>query len=79
MNPKLQAALAELQAKSLSQIQRETAITWAYRAKAASALGFSADVVEYAHEAVEHAALTGDDGALADVRSIIAYGYPVPT
>jgi hypothetical protein len=67
-------AIAELREKTLVQIQRETAITWAERAYAARVLGFTADVSEYAHEALEHAALTGDDMLLGRVRMIVAYG-----
>jgi hypothetical protein len=65
------AAIAELGRKSLQEIQAETAETWAYRAYAAKMRGLYVDAVEYEHEALEHAALSGDDGLLAEVRSII--------
>jgi hypothetical protein len=66
----LQNALAELQQKTLRQIQRETAYTWSYRALAAYQLyqrtanakgkmRWLLDSQEYAHEALEHAALAG--------------------
>lgn len=72
MNPRQQQALTELTTKSLVQIQVETAFTWAYRAWAANELGLVRDFCEYEHEAIEHAALTGDDGVLHAVRVIIA-------
>ena len=78
------AALAELGTKRLDDIQRETALTWAYRARAAGlfmrraqAQGLHAlahrwlrDATEYAHEAVEHAALCGDGRVLWAVRRL---------
>lgn len=70
MSPEEQA-LAELQTKTLTQIQIETAFTWAYRAWAASKLGLMNDFTEYFHEAVEHAALSGNDTVLAAVRKIV--------
>lgn len=72
MNQNQARALAELQQKSLLQIQRETAHTWAYRAWAAQRLGFMHDEVEYRHEALEHAALTEHDDVLSEVRAIMA-------
>jgi hypothetical protein len=81
-------ALAELQAKTLRQIQVETAYAWAYRAWAAKQLSdeakarddkhafvsFLIDAAEYSHEAVEHGALAEDDDVLADVRRIVSGG-----
>lgn len=64
------AALVELNQKSITQIQAETAYTWAYRAAAAWRMQNTADAVEYQHEAIEHAALTGDDTLLDEVRQI---------
>lgn len=62
-------AVPELQSKTLSTIQVETALKWGGRALAARALGQpDADVTEYAHEAVEHAALSGDDNLLRSLR-----------
>ena len=60
--------LAELQKKSLRQIQVDTAYKWSGRACAAAMLGRMDDAEEYAHEAIEHAALSGDDRLLAEVR-----------
>ena len=73
MNPAIQKAfqesLGELQQKSLKAVQIETAYRWAGRALAAAQLGLPAtDVHEYAHEAIEHAALSGMPAALASVR-----------
>ena len=68
------AAVQELKTKTLQQIQIETAYKWAYRAWAAYRLSYDADAIEYEHEAIEHAALTGVDGVLDEVRLIIADG-----
>lgn len=67
----VEQGLVELQAKTLKQIQIETARTWCGRACAAAELGLPADAIEYGHEAVEHAALSGDDGLLNEVRSAL--------
>lgn len=62
-------ALAELQEKGMRQIQVETAAKWCGRALAARMLGLSErDTTEFAHEAVEHAALSGDEQVLRTVR-----------
>lgn len=61
-------ALTELQSKTLSQIQIETAMVWYGRAVAAFMLGKGADAIEYAHEAIEHAALSGDIALLQSIR-----------
>lgn len=53
-------AEVELRKKTLRQIQYETALKWAARAMVAYRLGATDDAHEYAHEAAEHAALTGD-------------------
>lgn len=74
MTDRQQAALQELAAKSLTEIQQETALTWAHRAWAAytyaaaandatSRQAWLADAVELEHEAIEHAALA-DNGFL---------------
>ncbi len=55
----------ELRKKTLHQIQVETAYKWSGRACAAALLGRMDDAEEYAHEAIEHAALSGDDQLLA--------------
>jgi len=67
----LQAALAELHQKSLAEIQKETALLWAYRAWAAYQLKLTADAVDYEQEALEHAALSGADDVLVQVRAIV--------
>lgn len=64
-------AVAELRKKSLHDIQVETAVKWAGRACGASLLGLPEDAEEYAHEAIEHAALSGDDDLLRAVRAVM--------
>ena len=62
-------AITELQEKGMKQIQVETAAKWCGRARAARILGLSErDITEFAHEAVEHAALSGDEQVLRIVR-----------
>lgn len=62
-------ALTELAGKDIRQIQVETAAKWCGRALAARIMGLpERDVTEFAHEAVEHAALAGDDEVLRTVR-----------
>lgn len=62
----------ELRQKSLHDIQVETALKWMGRALAATMLRRSpSEVTEYAHEAVEHAALTGDLKLINDVMMIL--------
>ena len=68
MDAYISKALAELQEKSLKDIQVETALTWGGRAIAAMVLGMHDDVIVYAHEAIEHAALSGDDSLLSTLR-----------
>jgi len=77
-------AMQELLRKSLRDIQVETAYIWAYRSQAARRLAKSArasgaeadahawllDGQEYEHEALEHAALAGDN-VLSAVRLIV--------
>ena len=70
-------ALQELKTKSLLEIQVETALVWCGRACAAALLGNPLDAVEYAHEAIEHAALSGQDGLLAHIRALLA-AHAVP-
>jgi len=62
---------AELLKKTLNDIQKETAKVWTGRACAAALLGLHGDAKEYAHEAIEHAALSGDDLLLTEVRSTL--------
>ena len=60
INDHIHDAVLELRQKSLHDIQVETALKWTGRAIAAVTLKRpAAEIVEYAHEAVEHAALTG--------------------
>lgn len=62
--------LAELQEKTIREVQRETAYKWAGRACAAAMLNLDeGDVHEYAHEALEHAALCEDDRVIKTVRA----------
>jgi hypothetical protein len=72
MNHSQAIALEELQQKPIEQIQRETALTWAFRAWAAKQLGLDRDYDSYRDEAIEHAALSGDDELLHAVRAIVA-------
>lgn len=66
----VEAGLDELKLKTLKTIQCETAIKWAGRAIAAKFLGKpESEVTEYAHEAIEHAALCGVDNVLSQVRA----------
>jgi len=73
----VERAIGELSRKNLRQIQRETAKVWYGRAIAAARL-FHEDASEYAHEAIEHAALAGDDGLLWEIREGLRLnGVPV--
>jgi hypothetical protein len=67
--PYIEKAKADLARLSLREIQVETALVWAGRACAAATMGSPSDAREYAHEAIEHAALSGDEELLAYVRS----------
>lgn len=62
----------EVATKTLNQVQRETAVKWAGRACAAAMQNKHDDAHEYAHESVEHAALSGDDVLLGDIRRMFA-------
>jgi hypothetical protein len=64
-------ALEELQHKTVQDVEYETALKWCGRAVAAMQLGLVDDAHEYAHEAMEHAALTGDMPLLMAVRSAL--------
>jgi hypothetical protein len=77
------AALAELESKSLRDIQQETAYTWTWRAwaryrKARAAksseerVKWLLEAEECAHEGKEHAALVGGGSVLRDVERILA-------
>jgi hypothetical protein len=69
LDPYIRKALVELESKTLNDVQVETSLTWAGRACAAAKLGLLHDALEYAHESVEHAALSGHDRLLREVRS----------
>jgi hypothetical protein len=70
--PFVQQALTEFKAgKTLRAIQHETALVWSGRAIAAQLIGRSADAIEYAHEAVEHAALSGAPGLVEKIRAVL--------
>lgn len=85
MTPEQQEAMKELSQKSLKTIQVETAMKWAHRAWAAYTMAHTLsdtkmldqtirwlhDAVEYEHEAIEHASLSGDDTVLHNVRLIM--------
>jgi len=78
LSEQVKKAAAELRVKSLKDIQVETAKTWAGRACVASGLGLKQDAIEYAHEAIEHAALSGKERLLTDIRaSLQACGVEV--
>lgn len=71
--PYVEKANKELSGKSLKDVQRETALVWCGRA-VSTAMHMDdnpecfQDAVEYGHEAIEHAALSGDDEMLRFVR-----------
>jgi hypothetical protein len=67
----IEKAREELKMKSLRVIQVETALAWCGRACAAQEMGFDVDATEYGHEAIEHAALSGFDDLLTDVRDAL--------
>jgi hypothetical protein len=78
MDEYIRRAAVELHSKSLNEIQVETAKIWTGRACVAADLGLRHDAIEYAHEAVEHAALSGKDSLLRDVRMALkAHGVEV--
>jgi hypothetical protein len=75
ISDRLEAARAELRATSKAQIDTTTAETWGARAVAAhelftetKSLGWLQCAIEYAHEAIEHAA-SGLPGTLDRIRS----------
>lgn len=78
MRDYIEKARLELNIKTLRDIQIETAKTWAGRACAAAEMGIFHDAIEYAHESIEHAALSGNDILLREVRSTMKqYGIEV--
>jgi hypothetical protein len=73
LTPYVEKANKELSGKSLKDVQRETALIWCGRAvSTAMRIDYDPecfqDAVEYGHEAIEHAALSGDDEMLRFVR-----------
>jgi hypothetical protein len=66
-NYTLGRAVKELTVKTLTEIQVETAVTWANRACAAMHIFKPEDAREYAHEAIEHAALSGNIPLLTEI------------
>jgi hypothetical protein len=71
-------AYKELQVKTISTIQRDTAATWTNRAIAAYRLFIETGIIdwylnaeEFRHEALEHAALT-EPSMVDSVRLVIA-------
>jgi hypothetical protein len=77
-NLSLGNAINELSIKTITDIQEETAIAWTNRACAAMHLNKPDDAREYAHEAIEHAALTGSIVLINEVYVVLAeYGIPI--
>lgn len=73
---KIEEAKKEIEAKSLDDIQRETAIKWAYRSIAATELSQGDDeyglmISEFEHEAREHASLCDDLDFLKEVVELM--------
>jgi hypothetical protein len=71
-------ARAELTDKTLDMVQRETAFAWAGRALASYEFfrttgdwRWLLDAHEYAHEALEHAALNPDPAVLDVIRPVL--------
>lgn len=64
----IHSAEEELSRVTVNDVQIKTAYTWAGRAIVAARRGQHDDAHEYAHEAIEHAALTGIDGVLQEIR-----------
>lgn len=67
--PYIDKGLVELVGKKLQQIQIETALTWTGRACAAAIMDNYEDAREYAHEGLEHAALSSERGLVDEVRA----------
>jgi len=77
-------AYDELQSMRNRDIQRTTAITWAGRALAAyqlymvtASVHYRLDSVDYAHEALEHAALAGPESYMEIHASLRALEFGV--
>ena len=71
LQPFIDRAVVELERKTLNDIQVETALTWAGRSCAAAMNDNLADAIEYAHEAIEHAALSGHGALLDEIRTAL--------
>lgn len=69
LEPYVKKAREELATKNLLAVQTETAKTWAGRAIVAREKGSRLDAHEYAHESIEHAALSGDNKLLDEIRA----------
>ena len=67
--PYVARARAELGSKDLKAVQRDTARTWAGRALVSHEAGRTMDAHECAHESIEHAALSGDNALLDEIRA----------
>lgn len=67
LDPYVRNAIDELLRVDLHAIQIETARVWCGRAIAAALLGMQQDAREYAHEALEHAALAGDAPLMREI------------
>lgn len=67
----IEAAQQELSKKSLRVIQTDTATKWLARAIVAQRMGKTDDVHEYAHEALEHAALASNPRLIDEVRAFL--------
>jgi hypothetical protein len=63
-------ASSELARLSCQDIEIKSAIQWAGRAMAASMQGRHMVAEDYYHEAIEHAALSGDDELLRTIRGL---------
>lgn len=75
INDYIEKAIEEINHKTLEDIQVDTALKWCGRACAAKFLGKSEDAHEYANEAIEHAALSGSDKLLNDIRrKMLSFG-----
>jgi hypothetical protein len=73
IRPHIEKAISELNEKDLKDIHIDTALKWCGRACAAMSLKLKQDAVEYAHEAIEHAALSGDDDLLKEIRAALKF------
>jgi len=64
----VEAALRELRTMRAADVHRQTAKVWYGRVLAALRLGRREDAQEFAHEAIEHAALSGDMPLFAEIH-----------